>query len=129
MLDFHISTCFNKDTCDLFMLCIELVCQLYRVLLYNCCSIYFVVVRLFICLLFIFCSTFVSFYYFVRFNVHCSLLIGKIFNSDPGLYSRCFDPVVQEIPVTITIYTSQKTQYIRLHHLCLSIGASGILRS
>jgi hypothetical protein len=24
----HISTCFNKDTCDLFMLCIMLVCQL-----------------------------------------------------------------------------------------------------
>ncbi len=30
-LDGHISTYFNKDTCDLFMLCIVLMCQLYRV--------------------------------------------------------------------------------------------------
>jgi hypothetical protein len=42
----------NKDTRDLFMLCIVLVCQLNCVLFYYCCSIYFVVVQLFILLLF-----------------------------------------------------------------------------
>jgi hypothetical protein len=30
----------------------------------------------------------------------------KMFNSDPGLYSRYFDPIVREVPVTITIYAS-----------------------
>jgi hypothetical protein len=33
-LDGHISTCFNKDTLDLFMLCIMLMCQLYCVVFY-----------------------------------------------------------------------------------------------
>ncbi len=55
---------------------------------------FIVVVQLIHSSLFIFCSTFVSFDYFVRFNVHCSLFIGKIFNSDPGLYSRYFDPLI-----------------------------------
>jgi hypothetical protein len=51
-----------------------------------------IVVRFIIHLLFNFCSLF-SFDYFVLLNFHCSLFIGKIFNSDPGLYSRYFDPV------------------------------------
>ncbi len=87
-LDVHISTCFNKDTYDLFMLCIVLVCQLYSVFLlllldlFCCCSIIH-------SSLFIFWSTFVSFKYFVRFNVHCSLFIGKysilILDCIPGI--------------------------------------------
>jgi hypothetical protein len=43
-LDGHILTCFNKDTRDLFMLCIVLMCQLY-------CVLFIIVVR-FISLLF-----------------------------------------------------------------------------
>ncbi len=90
-----LSTCFNKNTRDLFMLCIMLVAS-YRVLFYYCCSfILLFVYRLsccsFIRLLFIFCSTFVSFDSLVRFNFHCSLFMRKIFNSDPGLYSSVPD--------------------------------------
>jgi hypothetical protein len=88
------------------MLCIVLMCQLYSVF-YYCCSTYFVVVRL----LFVFCSPIVrllfSFNSFVQFNLHYSLFMRIIFYSDPGLYSRYFDPVVQEVPVTITSYASQ----------------------
>ncbi len=68
-LDGHISTYFNKDTCDLFMLRIVLMSQLHRVVL-------IIVVSLF-CLLFdfpihLFCSTFVS---FDSFAFHCSLFV------------------------------------------------------
>jgi hypothetical protein len=50
-LDGHISTYFNQDTCELFMLCIMLMCQLYRVdllllLVYYCCSLILFVVQL-----------------------------------------------------------------------------------
>jgi hypothetical protein len=66
-----------------------------------------VVVRLFIHL----CSSFVrlllSFDSFALFIIHCSLFMRKIFNSDPGLYSRYLDPVVQDVPVAITIDASQ----------------------
>jgi hypothetical protein len=104
MLDGHISTYFNKDTHDLFMLCIVLMCQLYRVVFYYCCSIIFVVVRLlfdFVHLLFGFC------FHSILLLFHCSLLMRKVFNSHPGLYSRYSDPVVREVPVTITICASQ----------------------
>jgi hypothetical protein len=52
------------------------------------------------------CSTFVS---FDSFAFLVLLFKGKRLNSDPGLHSRCFDPVVQEPAVknTITIYASQ----------------------
>jgi hypothetical protein len=48
-LDGHISTYFNQDTRELFMLCIMLMCQLYRVdllllLVYYCCSLILFVV-------------------------------------------------------------------------------------
>jgi hypothetical protein len=106
MLDGHISTCFNKDTHDLFMLCRMRMCQLYRVVFYNCCLIHFIVVQLsfhfhssFFQLLFSFDS--------LLFIVRCSK--EKIFNSDPGLYSRYFDPAVP-------LY--QKYH----HHLCKSIN-------
>jgi hypothetical protein len=95
-LDGHISTCFNKDTRDLFMLCIMLVCQIHRVVFYYCCSI-------FIQVLFVFC--FIRFFCF--FIVHCSR--EKIFNSDPGLYSRYFDSAVP-------LYKKYH------HHLCKSIN-------
>jgi hypothetical protein len=83
----------NKDTHDLFMLCIVFMCSLYR-------GLFIIVVRLF-CSCFdlysFFCSTFVL----IRlFCFHCSLFKRKRFKSDPGLYSRYFDPavpVVQEI--------------------------------
>jgi hypothetical protein len=105
-MDGHISTYFNKGSRDLFMLYTMLACQLYRVVFYYCCSIYFIVVQFSFEFLFVFCSTFVfiQFFAFLLFIVHCSK--EKIFNSDPGLYSRYFDPVVREVPVH--------------HHLCKS---------
>jgi hypothetical protein len=93
MLDGHISSYCNKDTRDLFMLCIILVCQLY-------CVVFIIVVQLilllfnfhsgFVRLLFDYCFPFNSF----AFIVQCSLLEKKIFNSDPGLHSRHFDSAV-----------------------------------
>ncbi len=107
-LDGHISTYFNKDTHDLFMLCIVLMCQLYHIV--------FIIVVRFLCLLFefsfIFCSTFVS---FDSFAFYCSLFKKKRFNSDPGLYSRYFDPVVCEVPA-VPLYKKYH------HHLCKSIN-------
>ncbi len=97
VLDGHISTCFNKDTHDLFMLCIMLICQLYRVLLLLLFDLLLSLFDLFIRL----CSSFVQLLFHSiilsdsTFIVHCSLFIGKIFNSDPGLYSRYFDPVIR----------------------------------
>jgi hypothetical protein len=104
MLDGHISTCLNKDTRDLFMLCIMLVCQLHRVS--------FTIVVNFFLLLFASHLSFVrlclTFFSFDSFAFHCSLFIvqKKIFNSDPVLHSRYFDPLVSEVPVH--------------HHLCKS---------
>ncbi len=135
---------FNKDTHDLLMLCIEFMCQLNHVL--------FIVI---VCY-FVHCLTFPLFFVWLLFSFnsfafHCSLFKRKKFNSDPGLYSRYFDPIqvpvqvpvqvnVQvpvQVPVvrevlyknTITIYASQQTSYSRLHWLCLSIGANGLLQS
>jgi hypothetical protein len=106
MLDGHIQTCFNKDTHALFMLYIVFVASS-CVLFYDCSLIYFIFVRL----SFVFCSSCVQLLFHLillcSLIVHCSLFIRKIFNSDPGLYSRYFDPVVREVPVTITIYASQ----------------------
>ncbi len=93
VLDSHISTFFNKDTRDLFMLCIMLMCQLHRVLFYNCCSIILLLFD-FHSLLFIFCLTFVFYSILLLFIVHCFLFMRKLFNSDPGLYSRYFDPII-----------------------------------
>jgi hypothetical protein len=93
----------NKDTRDLFMLCIIFMCQLYR-------ALFIIVARYFIIVVHLFCSLFD----FDSFAFHRSLFVvqRKRFNSDPGLYSRYFDPVVQEPAVllyknTITIYASQ----------------------
>jgi hypothetical protein len=56
---------------------------------------------------FVHCSIFISF--FVRLLFPSSLFKRKRFNSDPGLYSRYFDPVGREVLYknTITIYASQ----------------------
>jgi hypothetical protein len=93
------STYFNKDNRDLFMSCIMLMCQLYHVEFHFCCSIVLLLLDFYL-ILFDFCFPFDSFAF------HCSLFMRKIFNSDPGLYSRYFDPVVREVPVH--------------HHLCKS---------
>ncbi len=91
MLDGHISTCFHKDTRDLFMLCIMLMCQLHRVVFYYSCLI--------ILLLFDFHSSFVHalFDFCVPFNSFaCSQFVvqRKKFNPDPGLHSRYLKPAV-----------------------------------
>ncbi len=93
MLDGHISTYFNKDTRDLFMLCIMLVCQLNRVV--------FIIVVRFILLLFDFHLSYLRLLFdfcfhsiLLLYTVHCLLFKKKIFNSDPGLHSRYFDPAV-----------------------------------
>jgi hypothetical protein len=105
---------FNKDTRDLFMLCIVFMCQLY-------CVLFTVVVHLF-CSLFdfhsIFCSTFVLIRFFCFSFIHCSLFKSKRFNSDPRLYSRYFDPVVHEVPLQ-PLYLLYKKYH---HHLCKSIN-------
>jgi hypothetical protein len=58
----------------------------------------------FVCLLFDFCFSFDSFAF------HCSLFVvqRKRFNSDPGLYSRYFDPVVREVPVHHNLCKAKK---------------------
>jgi hypothetical protein len=68
MLDGHISTYLNKDTRDLFMLCIVIMCQLYRVLFYYCSSII---------LLFDFHSSFVRLLFSIQFfcSIRFSLFI------------------------------------------------------
>ncbi len=68
-LDGHISTCFNKDTCDLFMLCIMLVCHLYRVDLLLLSDFY----SSFVHPLFDFCFHLIL----LLFIVHCSLFKEK----------------------------------------------------
>jgi hypothetical protein len=57
-------------------------------IIYYYYSVYFVVVWLFFHVLFKFCSI----------RLFCSLFIRKIFNSDPGLYSRYFALVVKKLP-------------------------------
>ncbi len=100
-LDGHIPTYFNKDARDLVMLSIVLMGQLYRV---DFLSLF--VVRLFLHLLFDLCFLSIL----LIFIVHCSLFKEKSFNSDPGLYSRYFDPiqepVVREVPVHHHLYKS-----------------------
>jgi hypothetical protein len=88
------------------------MCQLYGVVFYYFCSIYFIVVRFFIEFLFVFCSTFdfIQFFAFSLFIVRCSK--EKIFNSDPGLYSRYFDPVVCEVPPLFIIIYAIKINII-----------------
>jgi hypothetical protein len=86
------------------MLCMVLVCQLHRVVLYYSYS--FILLLLFDNYL-SFVRLLFSFDSFALFIVHCSLFMRKIFISDPGLYYRYFDPFVLEVPVTITIYASQ----------------------
>jgi hypothetical protein len=99
-LDSHFSAYFNKDTHDLFMLCIMLVCQLYRVDLLLFFDLF--------CSLFDFYSSFVHLLFDFCFHSIILLFIvqRKRFNSDPGLYSRYFDSIVREVPVH--------------HHLCKS---------
>ncbi len=53
---------------------------------------YFIIVVRHLFILFNFC-----FHPILLFIVHCSFIVHEeIFNSDPGLYSRYFNPVIQE---------------------------------
>jgi hypothetical protein len=100
----------NKDTCDLFILCI--LCFV-PVIVFAIYLLLFILSR---------CHAFILFFaqfhlFFVRLLLHCSLSKRKRLNSYPGLYSRYFDPV--QVPVvrvqqlyllnknTIIIYASQ----------------------
>ncbi len=68
----HISTCFNKDTRDLFMLCILCLCRLYIRYRYSLiiylCSLFVVVVHLFCSL---FDSLFVLLFDFIFHRFFC----------------------------------------------------------
>jgi hypothetical protein len=119
---------FNKDTHDLFYVVhsvhgpvksfILIIIARYLSLLFSICS----TIRFsFIC-----SSTFVFIQFFCFLLFIVSLFKEKKFTSDPGLYSRYFNPAVKN---TITIYASKKTSYITLHRLCLSTGASSLLQS
>ncbi len=68
MLDSHISTYFNKDTSDLFMLCIVLMCQLY-------CVLFIIVVRFILLLLDFHSSLFDFCFYLILLLFHCSLFV------------------------------------------------------
>ncbi len=69
-----------------------------------CCSIYFIVVPISIWLLFDLCFHLILLF----FIVHCSLFKEKRCNSEPGLYSRHFDPIVHEVPVHRHLCKSNK---------------------
>ncbi len=120
-LDGHISTYLNKDTRDLFMLCIVLMWKLCCVLLFFFVACLLCCCPTFVPLLFNFC-----FHSILLFIVHCSW--EKIFNSDPGLYSRYFDSVVCEVPVPLQHHhlckSNEHHMYIRLHRLCLNRSES-----
>ncbi len=73
----------------IYLCCAQCSFASYIVYCYCCCSI---IHSSFVHLLFNFCLV----NYFVLFNNHCSLFVGKIFNSNPGLYSRYFDPIVPD---------------------------------
>ncbi len=103
-LDSHISTCFNKDTRDFFY-----VVHNARVPVISC-SILLLLFNFhlsFVRLLFDF--VFIRFFAFNCFLAHCSLFKRKLFNSNPGLYSRYFNH-------TVPLYRKYH------HHLCKSIN-------
>jgi hypothetical protein len=107
--DSHISTCSIKTlVIYLHILCISCLCQLIVFVIYYCCSSFIIVVHLF-------CSLFNSNLFFVRLLFHCSLFKRKRFNSDPGLYSRYFDPI---IPADQQFTVVQEYH----HHICKSIN-------
>jgi hypothetical protein len=54
----------------------------------------FIVASLLIVVVHLFCSLLDFLSFFVQHLFHCSLFKRKRFNSDPGLYSRYFDPAV-----------------------------------
>ncbi len=100
-LDSHISTYFNEDTCDLFMLCIVLMCQLHRVdfiIVARFCSLFD--------LSFVFCSTFVfiGFFWFLLFIVQrekiqfWSWIVFQVFRSHCTWSTG--STIVQEVPLS-----------------------------
>jgi hypothetical protein len=74
------------------MLCIMLVCQLYRVLLLLLLDLLLLLFDLFIHLFLSFVQLLFQLiiFLYLTFIAHCSM---EKFCSDPGLYSRYFDPV------------------------------------
>jgi hypothetical protein len=103
---------FNRDTRDLFILCIVLMCRLYRVVFYYCCSISLLLFVYFVrCSTFPFicCSTFVS---FDSFAFHCSLLRCSK-RKDSILILDCIPDI------SILLYPLYKNYH---HHLCKSIN-------
>ncbi len=70
-LDGHISTCFNKDTHYLFMLCIVLMCELYHVVFIIVVQFILLLFDFFIRLLFDFC------FHSILLLLYCSLFIVK----------------------------------------------------
>ncbi len=114
---------FNNDTHDLFMLYIVFMCQLNHVL--------FIIV---VCY-FVRCSTFIHSFNRLLFSFDSLLFIHSLFIVQKGKDSILILDSIPGISIllyplyknTITIYASQETSYIRLHRLCLSIGASGLL--
>jgi hypothetical protein len=113
MLEGPISTYFNKDTCDLFMLClcIMLMCQLYRVLFYSCCSIILLLFD-FHSMLFIFCTTFVRLFFpFDSLLFNCSLLMRKKYSM---LILDCIPGI--SIPLYVKYPSSSPSMQVNKHH-------------
>jgi hypothetical protein len=90
--DAHISTCFNKDTCDLFMLCILSSCQLFIIICahYSLLSfIHFVhcsTLSLFCCSILFFINSFVLPFVVHYFEEKSAILI---LNCVQIFWSRC----------------------------------------
>jgi hypothetical protein len=89
--DGHISTYFNKDTRDLYV-------------------VHSAHVPVISCSILLLLFDFHSILLFDSFAFYCSLFIfqRKRFSSDPGLYSKYFDPVVREEPVHHRLCKSNK---------------------
>jgi hypothetical protein len=114
----HISTCFNKDTRDLFMLCILCLCQLfihYRYSLFYLCSLFIIVVHL-VCSLFDFSFTLSFNFILLRFFCFIVALFKREkINSDPGLYSGISILLFQYTTSSIRVnkhHTADSTDFV-----------------
>jgi hypothetical protein len=112
---FHL---FNKDTRELFMLCISCFVPVIYFLFVHRYSlfIYLCSYSLLSFIYFVHCSTFHSlccsilfFFNSSAFIIHCALFKREKFNSDPELCSRYFDPAYNIIYMYKSINIIQQT--------------------
>ncbi len=112
--DVHISTCFNKDTCELFILCIVPVNHLLALLVLFFCSRYSLLSFMYFVhcsiLLFILLFNFILLWFFCFF-VRCAFFERENFSSDPELCSGISIP----LPVQVNLHTTPSI-WVNKHH-------------